>query len=688
VGAYYALSANFAHAQDLSYSRSGSRLTVSISTEQVDTWQLEDVNGHVCARGKFPVPIAGIAQVTFNKVASDTHLVFRAGSSVIRIPGQRTLSPLSKLNNSARIYQLPVRTYTAHNTGYEHRGRFAALTTSVLQDIKDLGIDYVWLTGVLEQANPAQVDPDVVKGEAGSYYAIYDAWDASEDLGGLDQLEALIARAHANGLRVLIDLIPNHTARVHQTDVTCKEHLNFGTHDDKSKFSAFNNNYYYIQGTTFVPPVQIAAGADGIFDSDLITDGIQPELPAKVTGNNVISPAPSVNDWFETVKLNYGTNLNRDQHIVGERPRTWLQIFDVAQYWVSKGVDGFRVDFAHVVPPQFWAWFVSELRAINPAVYLIAEAYEGAGNDASRYSELFRAGFDSVYHSNLYWRMHDSARNPAQARVGTAAQSPMMRPEHVLEGDMFTHYMENHDELRLASRFFTPSLSTRHQRAHLGLAYTTYLGLLPGNLLIHGGQEFKEDASVFGPYAGDNGRTSIFDWVYQPFTQAWYHGDRTGEMTHFRQRYQHLLALKGQSPFNLRHAQSQPTFYDLELANSGKEQSHWIAAYVRADPESGSAYLIVINSDPNQSHATTVHFTSVDHQDPTGVLAAIGASIGDQRLLFTEVFTQPGWVPHDPNIDGMGVPGRYLFRSGGVPSGLFLGDVPAATIMVLKIDKL
>jgi glycosidase len=362
--------------------RAGSHLAVQLNAAYAGTWTIEDDAGHVCATGNVG---PGANSIHLEKIAAPTdvrlRLTTRHGDDVVsEIPGIVRRSKLLKPDRDAVIYQVPVRTYVARGNGRAQVGTFNALNDATLREIHDLGVDYLWLTGVLEQASLDQTDPDVVKGEAGSYYAIYDSWDVSGQLGTLDDFDALIDRAHAAGLRVLIDFVSNHTARMHRTDIACKQHLDFGRSDKTDVSFDQDNNYYYIVDSHFTPPPQNGvAGADGVFDTDVFAPGVQPEAPARVTGNDIVSASPGISDWFETVKLNYGWDLVHKQAFYTPTPRTWEQMLDVARYWIDKGVDGFRLDFAHAVPIEFWRHFAAELKAVQPQVFLLAEAYESDG---------------------------------------------------------------------------------------------------------------------------------------------------------------------------------------------------------------------------------------------------------------------------------------------------------------------
>lgn len=672
--------------------RNGAQVEISWRSDSTGTWTLVNQYDQVCAAGDIR---QGDNKVRLDKVSPADDLKWSVklrgdnNARVTALPREASYSQLSRLDRSAIIYQLPVRTFLARDRGAQNAGRLSDLTDELLFEIKEFGADYIWLMGVLEQASRSNQDADVVKGEAGSPYAIYDAWDVSPQVGTINDLIDVTNRAHRIGLRVMIDFVANHTARTHRTDVACKQHLNLGSDDRRDQEFNTNNNYYYIPGTHFVPPYQPGAdGADGIYDQNIFEAGIQLEQPARVTGNDVINARPVINDWFETAKLNYGFDLRNRSGRYSPQPRTWHQMLDIAKYWAALGIDGFRVDFAHSVPIEFWRYFAQELRKAQPNIFLLAEAYES--DEAMRlpnfsYEALFTAGFDSVYNSGLYWKLRDQALQANNIAAATYLNTAAGRPLFFQRGFRFTHYVENHDEVRTASWHFAPSVNDRNRRAALGRAYAGYSALLPGNFLVHGGQELMEDASVHGRFAGDNGRTSIFDFVYQSQTRQWVQNQAPQYLNDFRDSYAKLLRLKRSAPFSLAHREGSQTFLDLMPANQGKAQSGAVNAYLRY--QNDDVYLVVINSDPVATHDTTIHFTTADGQDTFGALQAMRVNNDAQRYAFVEMWTRDGWMPSDPNSPNSSVTGEMLYRAGGVPSGLYLGQMHPGTTYVFKLVK-
>src|SRR5580698_619408 len=133
-------------------------------------------------------------------------------------------------------------------------GKFGNINDKALGEIKKMGFTHVWYTGVIEHATMTDYsqysikpdDPDVVKGRAGSPYAIKDYYDVDPDLAidvknRVGEYEALIKRTHSNGLKVIMDFVPNHVARTYASDAKPSNVRDFGQDDDKTKaFSAKN----------------------------------------------------------------------------------------------------------------------------------------------------------------------------------------------------------------------------------------------------------------------------------------------------------------------------------------------------------------------------------------------------------------------------------------------------------------
>jgi glycosidase len=401
-------------------------------------------------------------------------------------------------------------------------GKFNDITDKALQEISQMGFTHVWYTGIIEHATMTDYsafgikpdDPDVVKGRAGSPYAIKDYYDVDPDLAAdvknrITEYEALIKRTHDNGLKVIMDLVPNHVARTYASDVKPEGVRDIGQDDDKSKPFDPKNDFYYIPGQSFVVPAGYNPGGDD-FKSQL-KDGRFDENPAKATGNDVFNAAPDINDWFETVKLNYGVDYlsGRTPHF-DPVPPLWNKFYDILQYWSAKGIDGFRCDMVEMVPFEFWGWLIPKLKEKYPDLIFIGEAY-----NAGLYSKYINTGkFDYLYDKvGLY----DSIRRLTCNTPGATTwdiNRVWNQDTNGIDGYML-RFMENHDEQRIASPYFAgdPWLAVP------GMIVTAALST--GPVMVYFGQEVGEPATGAEGFSGEDGRTTIFDYWGIPEHQKW-----------------------------------------------------------------------------------------------------------------------------------------------------------------------
>jgi len=460
-------------------------------------------------------------------------------------------------NHKLVIYQLLPRYFgntNATNKLYGSKeengvGKFNDITPKALQELKKLGINYVWYTGVVEHATMTdysaygikQDDPDIVKGKAGSPYAIKDYYDVDPDLAvdvknRMEEYQNLINRTHAEGLKMIMDFIPNHVARTYQSDLKPAGVIDFGAQDDKTKAYSPQNDYYYIPEKNFVVPAGTEAG--GAQFNHPLKDGKFDENPAKVTGNNVFSEKPSIDDWYETMKLNYGYDLQNGKNYLDPVPPVWTKMRDILVFWAKKGVDGFRCDVAEFVPVEFWHWVIPEVRKINPNMVFIAEAY-----DPSKYATYVSyGGFNYMYDKvGLYDALKPLIKNEANATVAT-----MRKVIQSQEGGLSNHmlrFLENHDEERIASKGF----AQKPEYAKAAMVLTATLG--SGPVMIYSGQEVGEQGAGIEGFGGDDNRSTIFDYWGQPQHQQWLNGGKfdggglTAAQKSLRTFYQQLLTL-------------------------------------------------------------------------------------------------------------------------------------------------
>src|SRR6478735_548930 len=199
-------------------------------------------------------------------------LIFSCSSPKQKIPDVPVMQSSAK---KIVIYQMMTRLFgnqTTLNKPYgtieeNGVGKFNDINDAALKGIKELGVSHVWYTGVLEHATLTDYtkngipldDPDIVKGRAGSPYAIKDYYDVDPDLAvdvknRVAEFEALLKRTHRKGLKVIIDFVPNHVARRYESNVKRPGAIDFGAKDDVTKAFSAQNDFYYVPGKALVAP--------------------------------------------------------------------------------------------------------------------------------------------------------------------------------------------------------------------------------------------------------------------------------------------------------------------------------------------------------------------------------------------------------------------------------------------------
>lgn len=460
------------------------------------------------------------------------------------------------------IYQLLPRLFTnycpnpVHNGTLEQNGsgKLNDINETILDSIADLGATHVWYTGVIEHAHTPDYtqygiprhNPHVIKGYAGSPYAITDYYDINPDLAvdvpnRIKEFEALVERTHKAGLKVIIDFVPNHVAREYHSDAKPEGIRDLGDGDNHEMFFEPNNNFYYITRQQFAPHVDMGRGADAYV-----------EFPARASGNDCFTAFPGQCDWYDTVKLNYGIDPGNGMRAFDPIPETWFKMLHILRYWAAKGVDGFRCDMVHMVPVEFWAWAIPQVRQHFPNVIFIAEIYE-----VGLYRPYIAAGFDYLYDKvNLYDTLRAvETQNHSAARITGCWQTVEGISNNML------NFLENHDEQRFASPFYAGDAT----RVLPSLVVSTMIST--GPMMIYFGQELGEPAAESEGYSGVDGRTTIFDyWSIEKVRRFLNGGNCRGRLSaderNLRNMYRRILRMA-----NEEKAISEGSFFDLMYVN-------------------------------------------------------------------------------------------------------------------------
>ena len=460
------------------------------------------------------------------------------------------------------IYQVFTRLFGNRNTARVPNGTLRVNGTGKMSDfdaerlrrIHDMGFTHVWYTGVIRHATATDYSkhgiprqhPSVVKGVAGSPYAITDYYDIDPDLADdidrrMDEFQLLVDRTHQAGMKVVIDFVPNHVAREYHSIMKPDGVRDLGEDDDTGKHFSPTNNFYYCPGQPFVSPVQPKEGEEPYVEN-----------PAKSTGNDRFDNCPGRNDWYETVKLNYGIDYcdagGRSYHF-DPVPNTWVKMTDILLYWASKDIDGFRCDMAEMVPPAFWAYATRIVKERYPRIVFIGEVY-----DTNQYRTYIQSGFDYLYDKvGMYDCLRDIIcdRRPASSITYYWQHVDDIR-QHML------YFLENHDEQRIASDFFCGSGA----KAIPAVIVAALMGNNP--FMVYAGQEFGERGMDAEGFSGRDGRTTIFDyWCVDTIRRGYF--DRrhlTQDEMHLQLKYQQILHIA-----NREAAVREGEFFDLMYVN-------------------------------------------------------------------------------------------------------------------------
>ncbi len=497
--------------------------------------------------------------------------------------------------NKFIIYQLLLRVFGNSNENcvsngsliLNGSGKFSDINDSVFDHLKSLNVSHIWYTGVIEHATKSDFtmfgipldNPNIVKGEAGSPYAIKDYYDVNPYLADnpskrMDEFDSLVERTHTAGFKVLIDFVPNHLARVYKSDSAPQGVIDFGTEDIISSFSS-QNNFYYINNSSLIR-------------------GDYKETPAKASGNDCFTPAPSVNDWYETVKLNYGVDyMNGNTKHFSPVPKTWKMMYDILKYWCSKGIDGFRCDMAEMVPVEFWEWCLSKIKLEFPKVIFIAEVYK----PVQYYSYLKTGKFDYLYDKvGLY----DTLKSISQGKNSASAVTGCWQSLGDLQYSML-NFLENHDEQRVASDFNLSDPFKSIPELVVSLMFNR------SPFMLYFGQEVGERGMLAEGFSGTDGRTSIFDYCSAPSVVRLNKGESTESEILLLDIYRQLLsfanntkAIKEGDTFDLQYANYNNPYYDCNKC----------FVFARKAADSSQTYIIAV--DFSQSYGS-VKINIPDH---------------------------------------------------------------------------
>ena len=486
------------------------------------------------------------------------------------------------------IYQIFTRLYGNKNETRKQGGtieengcgKLNDFTPAVLKRISQMGVSHVWYTGVIRHATMTDYSaygiprqhPAVVKGRAGSPYAITDYYDVDPDLAvdvdqRMQEFEQLVERTHKAGMKVVIDFVPNHVARQYKSICKPRRVKDLGAGDNSEMGFDPQNNFYYCPGQRFSPYFDLYHGEQEPYT----------EEPAKATGNDCFNNAPGQNDWYETVKLNYGVDYyaGRVGHF-DPVPDTWQKMTDILLFWAAKGIDGVRCDMAEMVPAEFWAYATAKVKAKYPELLFIGEVY-----NPGEYRHYIASGFDYLYDKvGMYDTMFQIIRGQQSTQAITGAwQATDDISQHML------YFLENHDELRIGSDFFAAD----GRKAVPALVVNALMQQNP--FMLYAGQEYGEHGMDQEGFSGRDGRTTIFDyWSVDTLTRA-AKKQLTADEQSLYDIYKKVLTIARKEK-----AVAEGLCYDLMYVN---QQYHRQYMFMRK--AKGSVLLVVANFDDTEA---------------------------------------------------------------------------------------
>lgn len=518
-------------------------------------------------------------------------------------------------------------------------GKFNDITDRALEELKLFGATHIWYTGVPHHAMVADYKkygisddfPQVVKGRAGSPYAVKDYYNVDPDLAEhpaqrMQEFEQLVQRTHKHGLKVILDIVPNHVARRYESISAPDGVRGFGQDDDTSVVFHPDNNFYYVPGEAFKLPVFPADYQPLGGDPNPLLNEPFVENPAKWTGNGSRKAQPDFHDWYETVKINFGIDPDGNKHFPSlpqgiekegyeahyqfwkdqKVPNSWQKFKDIALFWLSKGVDGFRYDMAEMVPVEFWSYMNSHIKHANPNAFLLAEVY----NPNLYRDYIFKGQIDYLYDKV---QLYDTLRAIIQHKAPTNAISQVQNELSDISSHML-HFLENHDEQRIAS----PEFAADPFRALPAMVVSATIDNAP--IMVYFGQEVGEPGAENAGF-GSPSRTSIFDYVGVPQHQKWVNngkfdgGQLSEQQKKLRDYYQRILHLNVQGNF---HEVHQFNLQNTEFYNNE------VYAFIRGDKNTDK-HLIISNFSDKQAFGFTLLV-------PREVIQALGLKNGRYNL--------------------------------------------------------
>lgn len=341
--------------------------------------------------------------------------------------------------------------------------------TSKLDYLQNLGVEAVWLM-------PMSPSPSYHKYDVTDYYGVHPDYGTKEDF------KEFVAEAHKRNIKVVIDLVLNHSS---------SEHPWF-----KSAMSDENSPYrnYYVWAHKDDPQTQ-------------------------KTGEIIAGDSDNVNRWHKVEGsdyLYYGYFYGGMPDLNYDSPKLREEVFNIGRYWLNEfDVDGFRLDAArHIFPDdrpqdnhQWWVDFKNEMQKAKEDVYLVGEVWADAETVAP-----YMKGLHALFNFDMGYAITKAVNNEEVDSLVINHKRIREFYETINPDFVDATFLTNHDQNRIMSE-------VKNDRSKAKMA-AALLFTLPGSPYLYYGEEIgmrgkKPDEFIREPFiwsadADDNCRAN---WV-------------------------------------------------------------------------------------------------------------------------------------------------------------------------------
>ncbi|MEM6522350.1 MAG: alpha-amylase family glycosyl hydrolase [Bacteroidota bacterium] len=475
----------------------------------------------------------------------------------------------------AVTYEIFVQSFSDSNR--DGIGDFIGMTDKV-DYLKDLGVKAVWLM-------PIMPSPSYHKYDVTDYRAVH------PDYGTMDDFKAFVDKAHESDIKVVIDLVINHSSAEHPWFL-------------KSKANDPEYREYYVWADKD-SVAEVLSKKEITGDSDNITQWHAPNGDALAEHYYGFF-------WGGMPDLNF------------DSPRVRGEVYDIGRFWLEEvGVDGFRLDAAkHIFPDEraednhaFWVEFREEMQKIKPEVYLIGEVWA-----STEVSSPYTQGLQALFNFDLAFSIIESLNAGESLSAQISGSSWKVVDSLSLENGFIKNlnafksynpdfinatFLSNHDQNRIASMLGNDKKKIK-QAASILLT-------LPGSPYLYYGEELgmlgmKPDEQIREPFLW---KPSGEDSVRTKWIAPKYSRDNTVDPLSVQQKdpnsvwshYKELIQLRNQYPALSQGDMSVAPVSKgvISFKRNGGDQNLWVLHNISSktqEVEPNGYEEIIFNSHP------------------------------------------------------------------------------------------